>query len=286
MPPDFSWLDWTGHPSTLIGVLVLEAAYIYGAGNLRERLGGATAVSIRQATCFTLGIFVIYFALNSPIHELSDRYLFSAHMVQHMLLLWVMPPLVLWGLPDWLIRPAITSRLRLRAARLLVHPLVCLAVFNGIIVIWHLPSVYNSALAYHNLHIFQHICFMAAGILMWWPVLSPLPELPRLSYGGQMLYLFLISLLPAIVGGIISFADTVVYDWYANAPRLWGLSPSVDQQIGGLIMKTAGLIVFVAALAAVFFAWAGREEERQREREKGRMPAIADASAWDTEDLE
>ena len=286
MPPDFSWLDWTGHPSTLIGVLVLEAAYIYGAGNLRERLGGATAVSIRQATCFTLGIFVIYFALNSPIHELSDRYLFSAHMVQHMLLLWVMPPLVLWGLPDWLIRPAITSRLRLRAARLLVHPLVCLAVFNGIIVIWHLPSVYNSALAYHNLHIFQHICFMAAGILMWWPVLSPLPELPRLSYGGQMLYLFLISLLPAIVGGIISFADTVVYDWYANAPRLWGLSPSVDQQIGGLIMKTAGLIVFVAALAAVFFAWAGREEERQREREKGRTPAIADPSAWDTEDLE
>ena len=267
-------------------MLALEAAYIYGAGNLRDRLGGDRAVSIKQAVCFTSGMFVIYLALNSPLHDLSDRYLFSAHMVQHMLLLWVMPPLVLWGLPEWLIRPAISSPLRLRFARVLVHPLVCLAVFNGIIVVWHLPSVYNSALAYHNLHIFQHLCFMFAGLLMWWPVLSHLPELPRLSYGGQMLYLFLISLLPAIVGGIISFADTVVYDWYAEAPRLWGISPAADQQIGGLIMKTAGLIVFVAALAAVFFAWAAREEERQRERQKARPPAIADASAWDTEDLE
>ena len=286
MPPDFSWLDWSGHPSTLIGVLTLEAAYIYGAGNLRGRLGGASAVSIRQATCFTLGMFVIYLALNSPIHELSDRYLFSAHMVQHMLLLWIMPPLVIWGLPDWLIRPAISSPIRLKAAKILVHPLVCLAVFNGILVVWHLPAVYNGALAHHNLHIFQHLCFMAAGILMWWPVLSRLPELPRLPYGGQMLYLFLISLLPAIVGGIISFADSVVYDWYAEAPRLWGISPAVDQQIGGLIMKTAGLIVFVVALASVFFAWAGREEARQREREKARTPAIADASAWNTEDVE
>lgn len=286
MPPDFSWLNWAGHPSTLIGVLVLEAAYIYGAGNLRDRLGGERAVTIRQAVCFTSGMFVIYLALNSPLHDLSDRYLFSAHMVQHMLLLWIMPPLVLWGLPEWLIRPAISSPLKLRVAKVLMHPLVCLAVFNGIIMVWHLPSVYNSALAYHNLHIFQHICFMAAGLLMWWPVLSQLPELPRLSYGGQMLYLFLISLLPAIVGGIISFADSVVYDWYAEAPRLWGLSPAVDQQIGGLIMKTAGLIVFVVALAAVFFAWAAREEERQREREKTRTPAIADARAWDTEDLE
>ncbi len=264
----------------------MQAAYIYGAGSMRYRLAGASAVSVRQAASFTLGMFVIYLALNSPIHDLSDRYLFSAHMVQHMLLLWIMPPLVLWGLPDWLLRPAISAPIRLRAAKVLVHPLVCLAVFNGILMVWHLPAVYNGALAHHNLHIFQHICFMGAGILMWWPVLSRLPELPRLPYGGQMLYLFLISLLPAIVGGIISFADSVLYDWYAEAPRLWGISPAVDQQIGGLIMKTAGLIVFVIALAAVFFAWAGREEERQREREKARTPAIADASAWNTEDRE
>ena len=286
MPPEFSWLDWSGHPSTMIGVLLLEAAYIYGAGSLRHRLGGERPVSIKQAASFTLGVFVIYLALNSPIHELSDRYLFSAHMVQHMMLLWIMPPLLLWGLPDWLLRPAVSSPLKLRAARLAVHPLVCLAVFNSIIMVWHLPSSYNAALADHNLHIFQHFCFMVAGVLMWWPVLSRLPELPRLSYGGQMLYLFLISLLPAIVGGIISFADSVVYDWYADAPRVWGISPAADQQIGGLIMKTAGLIVFVAALAGVFFAWAGREEERRRQREKERAPAIADGRAWNEEDWE
>jgi len=283
---DFSWLDWHGHPSILIGVLFLEAAYIYGAGSLRSRLKGGAPVTVWQAAAFTLGIFVIFLSLHSPIHELADKYLFSAHMVQHMLLLWVMPPLVLVGLPEWLLRPAISSPLRLRAGRLLVNPIVCLAIFNGAILVWHLPSMYNTALEHHFLHIVQHLSFMGAGILMWWPVLSRLPELPRLSYGGQMLYLFLISLLPAIVGGVITFADSVLYEWYANAPRVWDISPAADQQIGGLIMKTAGLIVFVAALAAVFFAWAGREEERQRQRGKTRTPMTAEASAWNGEDWE
>ena len=280
MPPelaDFSWWDWHGHPSILVGVLALEAAYIYWGGTQRVRLGGEKAVTIGQATSFTLGVAVIFIALHSPLHELSDNYLFSAHMVQHMLLLWVMPPLLIKGLPHWLIRPVVASPLRLKTARLLLNPIVTLAVFNGVLLAWHLPGPYNASLEHHNLHIFQHLSFMAAGMLLWWPVMNPLKELPRMSYGGQMLYLFLQSLLPAIVGGIITFADSVVYDFYETAPRVWILSPATDQQIGGLIMKTAGLIVFVGALAVVFFTWAGREEEaqarRRQERSGGSGPA-------------
>ena len=263
---DFSWWDWHGHPSILIGVLLLEGGYVFGAGTLRRRLGGATPVGLGQAALFTLGVLVIVIALYSPLHELSDKYLFSAHMVQHMLLLWVMPPLLLWGLPAWLLRPAVASPLRFRVAKLVTNPLMAIAIFNGVILFWHLPAAYNGSLEHHNLHIFQHVTFMMAGVLMWWPVLSSLPELPRLSSGGQMLYLFVQSLLPAIVGGVITFAGTVLYDFYAAAPRVWDISPMADQQIGGLIMKTAGTIVFVIALAAVFFAWAAREEEKDAHR--------------------
>ena len=267
----FSWLDWHGHLSILLGVLFLEASYLYGAGILRQRLGGLSPVSLGQAVAFTLGVLVIFIALYSPLHELSDEYLFSAHMVQHVLLLWVMPPLLLMGIPDWLLRPAIAGPLRLRTARLLTHPVIALAAFNGVILLWHLPSSYNAALEHHNLHIVQHLTFIAVGVLMWWLVLSPLRELPRLSHPGQMLYLFLQSLFPAVVGGIITFGDGVIYDFYELAPRVWDISAATDQQIGGLIMKTAGFIAFLAAMTAVFFAWAAREEEAQTRREQERL---------------
>jgi len=256
---DFSWWDWHGHPSILIGVLLLEAAYIYRAGLLSRQLGRSRSVGMGQAVLFTSGMLVVFVALYSPLHDLSDNYLFSAHMVQHLLLLWVMPPLLLWGLSGWMLRPAVGSLRVLRVAKLVTNPLVAIAVFNGVIVIWHLPVAYNGSLEHHNLHIFQHVTFMMAGLLMWWPVLSPMNELPRLSSGGQMLYLFVQSLIPAILGGIITFAGTVLYDYYLVAPRVWGISPLIDQQIGGLIMKTAGTIIFIIALAAVFFSWVVRE---------------------------
>ena len=256
---DFSWWDWHGHPSILIGVLLLQAAYIYRAGLLNRQLAGGRSVGMGQAVLFTSGMLVIFFALYSPLHDLSDKYLFSAHMVQHLLLLWVMPPLLLWGLSGWMIRPAVASLRVLKVAKLVTNPPVAIAIFNGVILIWHLPVAYNGSLEYHNLHIFQHVTFMMAGVLMWWPVLSPMTELPRLSSGSQMLYLFVQSLIPAIIGGVITFAGTVLYDYYSMAPRVWGISPLIDQQIGGLIMKTAGTIVFIIALTAVFFSWVFRE---------------------------
>ena len=123
-----------------------------------------------------------------------------------------------------------------------------------------LPPAVDLALRHHAFHLFAHSLLVASGLLMWWPILSEVPELPRLSYPLQMGYLFLQSLLPAVMAAFITFSDRVVYPFYEDAPRIWGLSPTEDQQIGGLIMKLLGSLILWAFIAVAFFKWFEREE--------------------------
>ena len=110
-------------------------------------------------------------------------------------------------------------------------------------------------MAHHPVHIAQHLCFMIAAVLMWWPVLSPLPELPRLSYPGQMLYLFLLSIPMSLVAICIGYADHVLYPFYSSAPRILGITPMQDQMIGSLIMWIPGGLFFFVIISFVFFKW-------------------------------
>ena len=148
-----------------------------------------------------------------------------------------------------------------KVARLLRHgassipPSRCFAIFNVVLVAWHLPPMYELAMRHHPLHIVQHLCFMTAAVLMWWPVLSPLPELPRLSYPGQMLYLFLLSIPMSLVAVCIGYADHLLYPSYASAARIWGITPMQDQMIGALIMWIPGGLFFFAIISVVFFRW-------------------------------
>jgi len=128
----------------------------------------------------------------------------------------------------------------------------------------HLPPVVDLGLHQHAFHLWLHVVLIATALLMWWPVLSPLPELPRLSYPLQMGYLFLQSLLPAVMAAFITFSDRVVYPFYAQAPRIWGLSPISDQQIAGLTMKLLGSLILWAFIAVAFFKWFEREEAGAR----------------------
>lgn len=213
---------------------------------------------------FTLGVWAIFIALYSPLDVLSDEFLFSAHMVQHLILTLVVPPLLLMGIPGWLVRPLIKPPAVFAVAKVLTHPVAALLIFNGIFAVWHVPVIYEAGLNHLSVHITQHILFMATGVMMWWPVLSPLPELPRLPYGGQVLYLFILSIPPAIVGGLITFSNDVLYKTYEQAPRIWGISASSDQQIGGVMMKLPGFLILVAAAIIIFFTWVSKEEELDR----------------------
>lgn len=259
------WTNWTIHWSTVLGLAALGALYLWGARRIQAKEAAAgrevPTLGVGKQIAFFSGLLVIFASLNGPLHDLSDYYLFSAHMVQHLLLSLAVPPLLLAGTPGWLLRPLIENRIIGAIARAITRPIRCFIIFNVVITLWHLPPLYNTAMAYHPVHIVQHLTLMAASVLMWWPFLSPLPELPRLAYPGQMLYCFLMVIPMSIVAIYIAMADHVLYPAYSVAPRVWDITPLSDQQIGGLIMWVPGGLLFYVVMTFVFFKWAGRDTD-------------------------
>ena len=251
------WQRWDWHPSVVIGLALLGGLYVY--------LGGLAAPR-RRVTAFGASLVVLGVALNGPLHNLSDGYLFSAHMVQHLALTLVFPPLLLYGTPAWVVRPLLGPAWVLRSARRATRPLAAGALFSAPITLWHVPQFYESALEHHPLHIVQHLVFIATAVIMWWPILSPVPELPRANYPTQLMYLFALGLPMALAGALITLSERVLYPFYAAAPRVWGLTPLADQQLGGLLMWVVGTIYLWVAASVVWFRWAAREESADVER--------------------
>jgi len=244
------------------GLLVLGAAYT-AAVLWRRRLAPDARFEPVRAVSFAGALGVLFVALTGPIHDLSDYYLFSAHMVQHMMLVFAMPPLLLFGTPGYMVRPLLRDPRLLRLGRALTRPVGAFATFNVVLVAWHLPPLYNLAMEQHPVHIVEHLMIMAASVILWWPMLSPLTELPRAPYPIQMLYLFVVGLPMVMVAIFISMADSMLYPYYEAAPRIWErLTPRADQHLGGLIMWIPGGMVFLIALSVVFFRWqsAGGED--------------------------
>lgn len=255
-------LRWPFEPSVLVGVGVLTAAYLGAVTRWRARFPGSTPVPRGRVAAFLLAMATILLALQTPIAPLSDEYSFVVHMVEHLLLTLVMPPLLLLGLPGWLPRPLLARRpALLGVARALTHPLAAFALFNALFVAYHAPAFYDFTLAAPLVHAGAHSVFMLTAVLTWWPVLSPLPELPPLAPPLQLLYLFAQTLPSQALGATFAFAGDPLYRRYAEAPRVWsGLSPLVDQQLGGLIMWVGGGTFFLGTFAAVFLRWATAAE--------------------------
>jgi putative membrane protein len=252
---DLSWSRWSIHPSTVIGIAALGALYLWAAKHFhRDPTSG-------QKLYFLSGLLLMFVTLNGPLHDLSDDYLFSAHMVQHLLLTLAIPPLLLAGVPGWMIRGPLSYKFVRPAARFFTRATIAFTTFNLVIAGWHLPPLYNAAMAHHSIHIFEHLTFMAAAVLMWWPLMSQLPELPRLAYPGQMLYSFLMSIPMSITAVYIAMSDHVLYPAYAAAPRVLPLSPIEDQLLGALIMWIPGGLIFVVIMTVVFFKWNARGED-------------------------
>ena len=263
---DFSWWEWHWHTDLYSGLLLLAGAYLLFAGPLRNRIAGPAAVgpSGWQVASFMTGVLIMLFALAGPIHELSDSYLFSAHMAQHMLITLVVPPLLLLGTPGWLIQPLVAGRTALRLGRLLTFPPLAFLLFTGMFAVWHFPVFYDGALQGHAFHILEHLLFLSTAVIAWWPILSPLPSLPPISYPAQLLYLVLLSISQTPLFAVITFSDHTLYAFYEAAPRVFELSPLADQQLGGIIMKVTWLAVFVPAICIVFLRWYHREEAEGR----------------------
>ena len=249
-------VEWNLAPSIVIGVALLATSYLCAIYPLRRFIPASHPVKPTQPILFLLGTVLLFLALASPLDSLSDEYLFSAHMIQHTLLTLAAPPLLLAGIPGWLAGYMIHKPAIKKAARLLTNPLIAFSLYNLVYSLWHLPAAYEAALENDTIHLVEHLSFILTALLFWWPVLSSSPELPGLSYPMQILYLFLASVPCTILGGIFVFAPEVIYPRYAAAPPfLAGLDPMTDQQVAGVIMAMAGMLVYLGFLGRSFYIW-------------------------------
>jgi len=269
------------HPEVVLLVVAMLGAYLWALRTLGPSrvLPGEPAATRAQRVSFVGGVATLFVAAWWPMHDLAERYLYSIHMVEHLLIMLVAPPLLLFGMPAWLLRWVLQARLLRWIVRHLARPFVGLVLFNAVLVLSHWPAVVTLSVQNEWFHFGAHTVLFCSALLMWWPVLSPLPEMPTLSYPGRMLYLFLQSIVPTVPASILTFGSTLLYKVYGTFPRIWGLSALTDQRIAGLTMKLAGGAILWALIAVVFFKWYGQEnttegwdamEWRKVEREIGR----------------
>lgn len=242
------------HLSVIIGVLALATLYVWVASVLRRR------ITPGQWGAFGAALATIVVALNGPIDTWADDRLFTAHMAQHLLLSMVMPPLLLLGIPSWMLRPLLRVPALRATARVVTNPLVAFAIYNGFLILMHTPPVFERMVRDEDVHIALHLALMATGTVMWWPVVSPLPELPRLSYPAQMLYLFVLMIPMAAVSAPITLGPEVIYPWYLEGPHPFGMNPLTDQVVGGLLMWIGAGTYLLGVYTVIFFRWARRDD--------------------------
>jgi putative membrane protein len=256
------------HVSVLVGCVLLAAGYGLVVGPAGRRFGWVTEGAGWWRTLSWVGaVAIMFFTLNGPLHELADESLFSAHMIQHMLLMLVMPPFLLMGLPRELMRRLVRDRTVLSLARVLTNPALAFVVYNAVFIGWHFPVAYDLALKNHNVHVVQHLMFISVAVMMWWSVVAPVPELERIPDGPPlMLYVFAFGIPMTIISAFLTMSDRLIYPYYELAPRVTSLGPLEDQRLGGLLMWIPGMLIFWVAITTIWFRWT-REEYQEWRRE-------------------
>jgi putative membrane protein len=265
MAVEATYPSWHPHVDVWLLVIVLAAAYAITVVRVGPRhvAPGHAPVTRLQAVCFSLGVAAVWLASDWPVHDIAEELNYSMHMVQHLVLSMVAAPLLLLGTPAWMLRAILCPPSALfRTVRFLSRFLPALLVFNVVLVLTHWPTIVDASLENHGLHFLVHALIFTTALLIWMPVLSPLPEIPRLSPPPRMIFLFLQSVVPTIPASFLTFGSSPLYHFYERVPHLWGLSTVDDQRLAGLIMKLgAGLLLWML-IAVIFFRWAGEEDRR------------------------
>lgn len=245
---------WDFDPSVYIGCILAIAVYFW-----KVKAGPSRRIS------FVVGIVVMFVALESPIDTLGDNYLFSVHMAQHLLLILVVSPLLLLGITEDAVRGWLRSPRIARAESVLGRPAVAWFSCMGVMTAWHLPALYNFALAHEPVHIFQHLSFLVTATMFWWPVMHPVPE-RRIEIGPAIFYLFAAVAENSVLGIILTFMRVGHYlaylhplDEYPGTLSLirdgWGVSAAYDQRLGGLLMWIPGCSIYFIAILALLAHW-------------------------------
>ena len=259
-------LRWTPHPDAWLLIVVLLGGYLYALSAWGPRYApGRAAASRRQRWCFYGGIASMWLASDWPVNALAET-LFSVHMAQHLVFSLVSAPLLLLGTPGWLLRRLLAPRPIRAVWAIATKPIVALVVFNAWIVVYHWPPVVNLSVTNDWFHLLAHVGWVTTSLVMWWPVLSPLPELPHLAAPVRMLYLFGQSIVPTVPAAFLTFGESLLYRTYEHAPTMVGMAPITDQQIAGLLMKIGGGFFIWGVIAVVFFRWAADSDSGAPDR--------------------
>jgi cytochrome c oxidase assembly factor CtaG len=259
--PDASW---TFDPSVILGIVALAAVYLNWWRRAR-RSGEPHRPGFGRLALFGAGLLAIAAALVSPLDRLGEQLLLM-HMLQHVLLLDIVPILLILALTKVLLRP-VTRRVSAleRRAGYLAHPAFAVIAYASVMWLWHVPALYDSALRHPVVHALEHLCFAGAGALYWWHLLSPIRSRMRLGGLGPIGYMVSTKLLVGILGVALAFAPHAIFPFYEHHPHYWGLTPDQDQSLAGLLMALEQSIVMGTALVVLFVQML-TESERAAQR--------------------
>jgi len=273
-------------PLALAPISVLVAIYVRRFRRARTegrgRDGRVRGAGAAQAVAFAAGVTALALALATPLDGLGEDYLFSAHMFQHVLLGDIAPALLLLSLSRVIMRPVTRRLMRVeRALGPLANPWTAIALWIGLMYLWHVPAMYDAALRNPLIHVVEHASFFTAGLVVWWPLIGPVPMRRRLTGLSTVAYIGTAKFGLAALGLYLTWSNDLLYDYYAEVPRIWGLSPVGDQNAGGAIMMVEQSFTFVIALVILFAAMLTQSEtdELRRERLEDAPPAPRPRSA-------
>lgn len=273
------WLhsDWEPQLSTFVGVGVLAALYVVWTGSKNRTSKGTEIHPVTRGQRWAFGgaCAALLIALNPPLEDWAEHYLLVMHMVQHLILIFVVAPLFILGTPEWLLRKLVGRGPLLSAGFALTRPAAAFLISNLVMVAWHIPALYDSALTSLPVHILQHLTFLVTAMLAWWPVMGRMEEWPALAPLSACLYLFAIGFPSGIVGAFITFAAPGLYTVYPDAVRIWGISLETDQLLAGLLMWVVTPLFYLLALTVVFFRWTSREDAAEQRGRRAPAPRPA-----------
>jgi putative membrane protein len=261
-------LHWFADPLVLVPLALFAGIYVWRFAEARREAGGRGAGAL-QAVAFAGGMLALLAALVSPLDGLGEDYLFSAHMLQHVLLGDIAPLLILLGLSRVIMRPA-TRRLTGIERRLgpLASPAAGIVAWLVLMYLWHIPALYDAAVEYPAVHLLEHVSFFAAGVALWWPLIQPVPMRRRLTGLQPVAYIGTAKAGLAALGIFLAWSTTAIYPYYEDTPRIWGLSPVEDQNVAGVIMMVEQSMTLALVLVALFVRMLVQSETEQLRRER------------------
>ena len=264
-------IHWLPDPFVLAPILVLAILYVRRFRTVRRQAGGGKVrgAGVRQATAFAGAMLALLLAFVSPLDRLGEDYLFSAHMLQHVLIGDIAPVLLLLSLSRVLLRPVTRRLMSLeRALGPFASPLTGLALWLFLMYLWHVPALYEAAIRNPFVHLLQHACFFTAGLMVWWPLIQPVPMRRRLTGMWTFAYIGAAKFGLAALGLYLTWSGSVLYDYYEHLPRIWGLDAVEDQNAGGAIMMVEQSLTFVIALVVLFAGMLAQSEADELRRER------------------